>query len=303
MKVVIVVYAKPDVGLGHWYRSIVLANELVSRGHFVWICGNKMLLGKEHLYFQIRENEPDDLLHVLDQIRPDFLVLDLQNGVPKYIYELCDRFSVNTLVLNGVGREEEDDAYITVIQGFPPKDISIGENTYYGSEYVIIRPELFKFTYRPVFPWFVWGGAKDKMNLLNRFQRVFPDEQSIMVSNKFSENHVEQVGRHSIYNDVKDDAIFALMNACERACVATGMVVWELLALGIMTYAFSWSEGHLGFAQRMEDSGLIKAYPKIGLPKSNYEIMEFLSEPFEPDFSLAPDGEGASRIVDTMELS
>lgn len=307
MKIVIMVYAEPKVGLGHWYRSIELAKRAEERGHYVTVVGNKM--ARPFTFFQIREGETMDLYHVLHQTNPDYLVVDLQDRVPDYIYDLVKS---RLVVLNGVGREEEQKADLTVIQGFA--NGLHPDNIYAGPEYVILRRELFqikeKFKPGPDVPkrnWFVWGGANDKMNLLPTFPQVFPEQNSFLIINKHFPLPAWTKGGTIHWNPaihsptlIDDLYIVQAMLSAKKACIAMGMVAWELAALGVPTYAFSWSEGHLKFAQRMQEHGLIKAYPRVGLP-SPEEMQAFLSEPFEPDVTNAPDDKGADRILDLME--
>src|SRR3990167_587681 len=296
MNIVILVYAKPEVGLGHWYRSLTLAEEARKRGHYVWLVGNKMALGQH--FFQVRENDPDDLFHVLHQIRPDFLVVDLQDSVPDYIYDLVGNTKI--LVLNGVGREEEEKADVAIIQGFT--DI-MRPNTYSGPEYVILRKNITNMPRDPQIinfdNWFVWGGARDKMSLLPAFSQAMPEVEANLVVTDFMKECPSVNGNHLVFR-AKDDSIITVMYTSGKACIATGMVAWELATIGVPTYAFSWSEGHLRFAKRMEEAGLVKAWNGVGLPSCE-EIREFLNEPFYPT-GTPPDGRGAERIVEIMEM-
>ena len=301
MKIVFVVYAKPEVGLGHWFRTLALADVANEAGHQVWLCGNRMARGI-HNYYQIRENEPDDLYFVIEQIKPDCLVLDLQDKVPGYVYNI-PRKNMKIVVLNGVGREEEDQADLTIIQGFSDTQYS---KTFSGVEYIILRPELFKYPkIENPKSWFVFGGAADKMQLLAEFQHTMWDIQANLWTTSFSPlNGVVNNDAHSLYRtdgyNIVNGTMFAIMCLSKAACISMGMTAWELVAMGIPTYVFSWSEGHLAFAKQMEKNGLIKVWDGIGLPGFDLFRNFLLENQFEITGDK-PDEFGAQRVLKLME--
>lgn len=296
MKIMILVYAKPEVGLGHWYRSAALAKAGKDHDHLVWLTGNRMAHGFN--YYQVREDNPDDLYHVLDQVKPDVLVMDLQDKVPAYVYQVIRdvRQEIKTVVLNGVGRAEEDKADLVIIQGY--SNTKFG-NTYAGPEYVILRPEIFKIPAgaRPL-SWFVWGGARDKMNLLRGFQDALPGENAILVASEMMSDLPSMTDNHQVYIP-EGDAIIPLMGVSKQACIAMGMIAWELTVFDIPIYAFSWSDQHLMFAKEMEANGLLLAWDGVGLPETD-QMRAFLSERFSPN-GRKPDDQGTHRVIALIE--
>lgn len=296
MKIVFLVYAKPETGLGHWYRTIELAKRAEERGHYVTIVGNRM--ARPFTFFQVRENEEYDLYHVLHQIDPDWLVVDLQDSVPDYIYNIT---KTRLAVLNGVGYDKEDEADLTIIQGFSDKN---RENILSGEKYVVLRKELFEAKQhidKKAKDWFVWGGTKDKMGILTAFPLIMPESKASLVISKMFPIELKTISNPAIHTPVfvDDSSIIPLMTISNRACVAMGMIAWELAALEIPAYVFSVSNGHLGFANKMQENGLLLAYPEIGLPEEN-KVVEFLSTPFEITGN-PPDEKGADRILAAME--
>ena len=129
--------------------------------------------------------------------------------------------------------------------------------------------------------WFVYGGGFDTLNLRRVFiDRWITDDFTMPVS---SGNFLE----------------YSL--DCNRACLAMGMIVWELLTIGLKCYVFSSSQKHLEFAQRMNKARLIRAYDRVGLPKNKDEFKDFLGGGFEMNEGLVPDGKATERIFDLME--
>lgn len=300
MKIAVLVYAHKEVGLGHWNRSVALIKELESRGHMVWVLGNMMVHRK--MYFQVRENSEIDLYHVIEQLKPDVLIADLQTEVPKYVYEIIGDHE-KLVVLNGVGRYMDSDAGMLFIQG-------LGESTdghiFAGPEYVILRPELEKWYEGPESEWFVFGGAKDKMNLSSTFQNVFQETNTniLMTPMSVSLDHTYRTMYHNIFIapsiDKQVETLKMAVSNVSRACIAMGMTAWEMAALGIPTYAFSATQGHLDFARRMEDAGILRAWNGVGLPEEPLDFKEFLElPPIQP--KLRPDFMGASRVADRLE--
>jgi len=296
MKIAILVYANQEVGFGHWYRSIALANHAKQKEHLVWLIGNKMARGYD--YFQTREDFPDDLYHILHQVKPDVLVMDLQNKVPEHIYDIIDGTNTKTVVLNGVGyRNEDERADATIVQGYPDAPPTQA-NTFYGPEYVILRQSIFNMKWTPLTSWFVWGGARNKLDILDRFHKSMKDESAMIIATNFAKNVPEPNTNHQVYIP-EDEGIFPLMSISKRACIAMGMVAWELAVLGVPIYAFSWSEGHLRFAKTMQENGLLLAWDGIGLPP-NEKIVGFLSRDFIPT-GKRPDSKGVDRVLSIME--
>jgi len=99
---------------------------------------------------------------------------------------------------------------------------------------------------------------------------------------------------------VENDNFLQYTLDCNRACLSMGMIVWELLTIGLKCYVFSSSQKHLEFAQRMDKMRLIRAYSKVGLPKDKDEFVDFLSGGFELNEGLVPDGKAVERIERLM---
>ncbi len=297
MKVAILVYKNKDVGYGHWYRSMALADELEDNGHDVYILGNVMFSDLSRHYFQVRMGEIDDLYHALHLLKPDWLVIDLQSDPEQYVYDLCAEFGTKTLLLNGVGRERESKADLAITQGY-------GKGKYSGAEYVILRREIFEM--RDSIPrgknWFVFGGGTDRIGLASAFSDCMGSSFANIIITDFSKQNYKPKNQsnHLIYKSSGNE-ILPLMAMSGKACVAMGMTAWELSVFKIPIYAFSISEGHLRFAKAMEERGLLKAYPEVGVPGKK-EFLRFMRSEFQSTGN-PPDEMGAWRVVKLMEVS
>lgn len=297
MKVASIFFSGGQHGLGHHYRSLALVNELEAQDNFVWRLSNTMFSPRQK-YFQIRDGVDYDLLHNLHQLKPDWVIIDYPGEPDEYYFKLCRQFDAKILLLNGKGKEYEQKADISIVQGYYP-----GEHKYSGSDWIILRKDVLdKWTdNKRTNDWFVFGGSSDQMGLLNAFHIAMPNSSAFLVGAK---GHVPQ-GQMPSMNDnhmpclVDDGAIHPFMGMSKNACVAFGMTAWECAYLDMPVYAFSLSDEHLLWAKGAEDAGLIKVWPEKGLPKIE-KISSFLNEKFEIT-GKKPDGMATKRIIELME--
>lgn len=294
MKIAILAYSSPIIGRGHIVRSTELARYLHNvKEHDVWVLGNEMF--HKSNYFQCREGESDDLYHVFHQVRPDWIVVDMRQGVPDYVKELSQKFNVSVLNINGTGRSEEGNEEITIIQGAVDDK---RDNVFAGTEWVILRQEIFDIQYQGGKSWFVYGDSGTP-NLLNMFNKtMFADSAMLMISPHSKVTRLQQNDLHTIHAPI-GKTIFPFMTHSRAACVMMGMIAWELAVIGVPTYVFSSSSKHLHFAQAMGDKGFVKAYPHVGIP-SRKRFVGFLGHPFIQKRDGLPDGKACERIEKLM---
>lgn len=282
-----------DDGLGHCYRSSALRKEATRVGYkSIAITDWHETLDRIHVS-DIGDTIDSRIITWLNGYKPDWLVVDLPIPIPEWLTIYARNNRIWTVALNGVGHDKPDMADIIWVQDDPLR--------------VIIRPEIFEIPDRPLFEnsWFVWGGARDPMNLRYRFESAMPHDPAMLTRTCMSlGEHCVEAGRKRPVNDchyrvfTNGIDIFHYMSICERACVSMGMICWELAAMGKPVYAFSKTSEHLRFAQNMENLGLIKAYPEVGIP-DNSEIQRFLRTPFTPT-GKKPDGNAAYRLLNLM---
>lgn len=298
MKILFYAFSDKDVGQGHLYRTLVLADKAEELGHHPLVVGN--IMDQNRVCYQARKYSMDDFLHIAKKFNPDWIVTDLQEKTPYFVYDVAELCYAEVLNIAGVGRYDIDlTARVNIVQGMlpeapPEKDLIFG-----GQNWIVLRPEVFTIHRNPGSAWFVFGGSIDRMELLYEFHEAMPEDKAMLVASHYASVIPSESENHMVYWPI-DEAIFRLMGRAAKACVATGMIAWELATMGIPTYCFSWTPGHLEFAQKMEEAGLVRAYPDIGLP-SHDKMREFLAlEPVEPQ--NAPDGRGPARIIRLMEI-
>ena len=284
MNIKMIVFANRNTGWGHWYRSIALAEHIQSQNHQVTIISDRTP-PKPLAWHCVSYDDPALWRGPLYD-SDDWLLIDLPDEAPEWLYDLCQNRGIKTCVLNGVGHQCGDRADLRIIQGLT--DDELGPKEYAGVDFIILRPAVFeaKKISNQIVDWFVFGGASDKLNLT----RKFPNWQRIVFT--ISPNKLQ-------VQDREDDGFLLAAAQCKRACIAMGVTAWELSAIGLPVYAFSLTPLHLQFALEMDKAGYIKAYPKVGIP-SKRSFRNFLSVPFTPT-GKPIDGLACQRILQLME--
>lgn len=296
MKIIFWVYSGEKIGDGHIVRSSEMATVAQEKGHHTMMCSNDQFLGST--YFQVRPKHILDLWHALHQFRPHWLVCDLNFKIPKKVFKYCARFGTKIIDINAQGKPQDERVDLSVIQGISA-DVEDGDSVVSGPKWVIIRRKLFEVERDLQDRWFVYGGSDDKFGLLAKFHRSLRKEEATLICTPLSApKHIKQTKEHELYV-VSGDAIFQFMASTSKACVAMGMTAWETAALGLPTYVYSQTRKHLEFALRMDEAGIVKAYPKVGVPAKNL-MRDFLNQPFEPSGEM-PDGKAAERILELMD--
>jgi hypothetical protein len=138
----------------------------------------------------------------------------------------------------------------------------------------------------PIIEWFVFGGASDNMNLIQKFPN-WP-RFSFSVSEK-------EWNKSSNY----DNSFLQMATMCKRACVQMGMVAFEAATIGISSYIFSPTHEHLKFALELDRRGLIVAWQDVGIPNKT-DMIDFLNTPFEI-IGATPDGKACKRIEELLD--
>lgn len=284
-----------NVGLGHYYRTMTFVDHCISQGHDVTILGDVNFTDQSYNFFGVRAKKKWDLYHALHQIKPDWLVYDTPT-VDYVDFEFTAEFDVKTLFLNANQNHPEVD--ISIIQGYNGVD-----HEFSGSEYVILRPEIFEYTAtKNVNSWFVFGGAEDNMGLLPYFYDKFNVDANLIVTPtnvSFGDVNLPRKKQNIILPQNPND-IFSFMLMSNKALISMGMIAWELVSLGIPTFVISPTENHYKFAKGMEENGLVVAYNSIGKLPPVAEIVEFSVSNFQVNGEI-PEKFACKRILNIME--
>ena len=280
MKVAVVVNANKSTGYGHYHRCRSLADALVAGGHEVSFVGDisPRIPGVRHFYAHDETVSQQWLLKVL----PHWVVVDTPGVTPPWVYSDLWR----TMVIDGIGQPGTEQAHLVISQGM--------KGEFSAPEYLMLRPEL-SFVkpshYRR--QWLVFGGGYDELGLCKVFSHTMADQTANLIVP--SDFWGMANSKHWIEPSNATSNIVSLYGIGERACLAMGMTVWEMLYLKVPCYVFSKTESHLESAKSM--GKWLHYWPEVGVPASY--LSEFLSLPPKQNFPDL-DLKGAYRVVDLM---
>lgn len=280
--IVMYFFTGEDFGMGHWYRSKLLAGQLVSRGNSVAIAGNRDPHIEGVKFYRVQFDNEDDFMDVVTKESPSVVVSDIPNTTPKFLFGECFRL----VSIDGVGCPANGG--LTISQGID------GNHKHEAPEHLIIDDKFFSLLHeKKSYDWFVFGGYYDKMNLASVFMSAGKKDRSCVVSDKRW-----RCVRHDIYSQPVDTS--ALMKMSNRAVVAMGMTVWELLAAGIKPHVFSFTQRHLDTALLMDSRGWVNAYKGVGIPDKD-EFDAFLESGSSVLSKAVVDGAGTDKVMRLIE--
>ncbi len=289
MNIKFIVFSNSQTGQGHYFRCEALAKLALEYGNSISLIGDRKFPFLPENSFTSSEYKEE----FATSGAFDWVIADLP-------FSPILHTRAKTCLLNGVGYELETNYDLVIIQGFSNVK---GENIFSGSRFVILRSDLLKYKRSATdktASWFVWGGSEDDMNLLSKFSFVYSTFHRIESELELWLQHSTDKYGKLFQKTNSPELLLFNMGASKKACVAMGMIVWELIYLGVPTYVFSSTKKHLSFAKPLHDLGLIRAWYKVGVPKPR-EIKEFIETPFRVSNNDRPDLLGANRILSLLE--
>lgn len=139
-----------DVGLGHVYRAITLANKMAFNHNVLFLMDKNKRLGiekvKEYNYPIVTFENDEKCFKKLENIAPDIVINDILDTKKEYVERLKNKgyFVVNFEDLGG-GSEVADIVINALYENsYPPK------NHYYGYRYVCLREDFYIFPLKKV---------------------------------------------------------------------------------------------------------------------------------------------------------
>jgi spore coat polysaccharide biosynthesis predicted glycosyltransferase SpsG len=304
MKILHYVFANKDTGLGHWHRSLALAQTARQRGHIVNIASDRTP-PYPFGFILTAYRDKFSLISALQLASPDWLIVDMPDPLPEWLRELADEAGCKICTLNGIGYNQNDGSDLRIIQGVADIDLPGLQDrveVLKGIDYVILRPEIAKYQNESSGQdTLVWGGGMDVLGIHKRFFSVCPGRFAVhILSDMIAPPILNSPTQTYLRLSGESESIFGWIASSRDIVAAMGVIAWESAFLRRPIKVFSASPLHLVFAQGMERAGLLRAYPQVGLPEDDKELREFLDEPFEPT-GQPPDDKGAERIIEAIE--
>lgn len=279
-KILFVVSGYQEIGLGHVYNTLLIANDILKH-NIEFLVDSKSRLAFDKIasknytvYIQENKNIVDDI-KLLD---PDVVINDRLDTEASYIRELK---SLGMKVINfedlGTGAKEAD---LVINAIYPEKEIL--PNHYFGHDYFILRDEFMLSTPRII--------AKEVKNVLLTFGGVDPNnytrkvlqsiydyciENSISISivTGFGYQYYESLETFeeiAIYKNATD--ISEYMKKANIIFTSAGRTTYEIASLNVPAIVLAQNERELSHFFASEEYGFTNL--GLGYNVKNEEILE-----------------------------
>lgn len=160
-KIVFNVVGYPEVGLGHAYRAVMLANELV-KFEIIFVCSEKSLLAAEYIrsnnyIVTIASNDEEHIANTINDLKPDIVINDILDSSEGFMLRLRE---LKVPIVNFEDMGKGADIADLVINALYPHQ-NPKQNVLVGPNYFCLRDE------------FLYLGNKVQKKLLNRILLTF----------------------------------------------------------------------------------------------------------------------------------
>lgn len=258
LNVVFRVDGDKDVGLGHVYRAITLANRMFNQNlYFLMDESKKLGIEKvsEYNYPIITIANRDDALLKLDEIHPDIVINDILDTDEDYILKLKEKgfFVVNFEDL-GAGADCADAVVNALYEKSEPPD-----DSYYGYKYVCLRDEFFIFDpkeiEKEVKKILLLFGGSDPNNLtlrsLKAVEKLNLKSISVLVvlglGYSFKNEldvYVDRLKNKGFKVEIKENVktIAKLLSEADLVITSNGRTIYEVAAMGVPCISISQNE-------------------------------------------------------------
>jgi len=245
-KVVFRADAFKELGTGHIYRVITLYQSMLEHNLLVVLNKNYPMgigmIEKTRLNYRLIETD-DDFFELLNEIKPDIVVIDCLNTTKEYVVKLKE-IAPKVVVFEdeGEGSKYAD----AVINALYEKDIQ-EKNKYYGAKYCCLRDEFFIKTPKPfsneVTNIFVSFGGSDPSDITSKVYEIACDlvkkypnlKFDFVVGFGFKDNRRGELVPienkiNIIYNTPH---ISEYMAKSDMAVISGGGTIFEVCSLGV----------------------------------------------------------------------
>lgn len=248
-----------DIGLGHVYRALTLANRLVFNHNIFFVMDGSRELGiqkvREYNYsLKLISNEAD-MFTALRGIEPDIVINDILDTTPDYVRRLRSNgyFVVNFEDL-GEGAEHANIVINALYENSYPS-----KNHYYGYRYECLRDEFYIFQHKELAPEvntiLITFGGTDPNDLTNRslqaIEKLGLKTLAINVilgkgykAKEHLLDYVSNLRESGFHIDVKENVRLMAKEMSEADIVITsnGRTIYEVASMGTPCISISQNE-------------------------------------------------------------
>lgn len=295
--IVFVLTGYPEVGLGHIYRALILANNLVSH-HLYFLVDRKSKLGYEKLsennysvFMQQSDNIIDDIL----KFKPDVVINDILDTEEDYISALKNE-GIRVINFEDMGSGSKYcDAVINALYSKP----EFSDKHYFGHKYFCAKDEFILTKPKVIIP--------EVKNVLITFGGTDPNNYTLKVLESiydFCQNKnialdvILGMGynKHESLNDFKNISLYQNINnisdfmyKADIIFSSAGRTVYEIACIGVPTIVMAQNERELthffasaengfinmGIAKDLDNSKILYQFEKL---ISNYNERKYINE-------------------------
>ena len=295
-RILFVVSGYPEIGLGHTYNTLLIANDILNH-HIEFLVDKRSDLAYEKISeknypvsMQCSDNLCDDVI----KLKPDVVINDCLDTSKHYI---CKIKKNGIRVINiedlGEGSRHAD----LVINAIYPENTILPRH-YFGHDYFIIRDEFLlsepQKTSKTVKRVLLTFGGVDPNNLtrkvLNAIHQYCQDEKiSISVVAGFGYNDYESLKKFNSIEIFKNcNNISRHMQTADIIFTSAGRTTYEVASLQVpsiviaqnpreMTHFFASSEYgflNLGLGTELKENEILKAFINL---VNNYEVRSYMA--------------------------
>ncbi len=263
-----------DVGLGHVYRAISLANHLNLNHNVTFLMNEDKELGikkvREYSYPIQTFRDEDTLFERLKEMKVDIVINDILDTEKEYLQKLKnnDYFVVNFEDL-GEGSERANIVINALYEhSYPPK------NHYYGYKYVCLRDEFYIFPHKEVQKSvkriLITFGGTDPNNLtlmtLKGIEKIKLKSIDITVilglgysSKDELYEYVKELQINGFSIEIKEDITMMAKEIYNADIVVTsnGRTVYEVVSIGVPCISISQNEREMRHLFSHESRGIM----------------------------------------------
>ena len=289
-KILFVVTGNKEVGLGHVYRSLTLANSLLPYEIEFLVDKNSQLAYEKiaELNYKVHIQTEESLVEEIKRINPDIVINDILDTSAEYILSLKrDGFIVINFEDLGEGAQYAD----LVINALYPEKVP-RPNHYFGYRYFIPRDEFMHSPVKKIEPSvenvLITFGGTDPSNLtLKTLESIydFCKERGIgikvILGLGYRDNYIFQKFKDiSILENVKNMSEHML--EADIVFTSAGRTVYEIACIGTPTIVLAQNERELTHFFATAENGFVNL--GLGVKVSKLEILntfKYLVDNFE----------------------
>ncbi len=295
-----------EIGLGHIYRMITLAERMIFNHNIIFLMDNNKKLGiekvKEYNYSVITFEHNRELLKKLRELNPDIVINDILDTKKEYILKLKNEgyYIVNFEDL-GEGSEFANIVINALYENsYPPK------NHYYGYKYVCLRDEFYIFPQKKikkeVKEILITFGGTDPNNLTLRTLKAIENLNSkdffvkVILGLGYSQkeglyNYVSSLKKRGFIVDAKGNVRMMAKEMCNADIIITsnGRTIYEVASIGTPCISISQNEQearhlfvhnskcvkYLGMAYKVLEDNIASAIKEL---IGNYELRKEMNK-------------------------